>query len=177
MIDLTSLPAYTPLQWLIIAVFPCLMLAAATTDAVDMRIPNWLTSSLALAFPIAAMGTAMSFETMGLHTAVGLAGLVVGMGFFAAGWIGGGDAKLFAATLLWLGPETALAFTLLSTVLGGLLTLLLLSFRQLPMPAPLAARDWIMRLHDHKQGVPYGIALAAGGIIVFVQSGWIAGAA
>jgi len=32
---------------------------------------------------------------IGLNLAVGLAGLILGMGMFALGWIGGGDAKLF----------------------------------------------------------------------------------
>ena len=175
--DLANLPAYSLLQWSIVAVFPLLMIAAAASDAASMRIPNWLTGTLALAFPIAAAGTAMPLDTVGLHMVVGLGALVICMGLFATGWIGGGDAKFFAATALWLGPAHILGFALVSTVLGGFLTLALLSFRKLPMPAPLAAQDWIMRLHDPKEGVPYGLALAAGGLIVFGQSGWMTGAA
>lgn len=177
MLNLATLPDYTLLQWLVISTFPVFMLAAAASDAASMRIPNWLTGTLALAFPIAAAGTAMPLEALGWHGLVGFAALLVGMGLFATGWIGGGDAKFFAATVLWLGPDQVLAFTLISTVLGGLLTLFLLSFRKLPMPGPLAAQGWIMRLHDPKEGVPYGIALAAGGLIAFAQSGWLAGAA
>lgn len=175
--DIAALPAYSLLQWSIIAVFPVLMGAAAISDAASMRIPNWLTGTLALAFPVAAAGTAMPLETLGLHFAVGFGALIVCMGLFATGWIGGGDAKFFAATALWLGPVDALGFTLVSTVLGGFLTLALLSFRKLPMPAPLVAQSWLMRLHDPKEGVPYGLALAAGGLLVFGQSSWMTGAA
>ncbi|GAB5501746.1 prepilin peptidase [Pyruvatibacter sp.] len=175
--DLATLPAYSLLQWAVVGVFPALMIAAAASDAASMRIPNWLTGTLAMAFPIAAAGTAMPLETLGLHVAVGFGALIICMGLFATGWIGGGDAKFFAATALWLGPYHILGFALISTVLGGFLTLALLSFRKLPMPAPLAAQGWLMRLHDPKEGVPYGLALAAGGLLVFGQSAWIAGAA
>lgn len=174
--DLANLPSYTLLQWLVVSTFPLLMVAAATTDAASMRIPNWLTGLLALAFPLAAAGTAMPVSTLGIHVAVGLGALVVGMVLFATGWIGGGDAKFFAATVLWLGPAHILEFTLISTVLGGLLTLALLSFRKLPMPGPLVAQGWLMRLHDPKEGVPYGLALAGGGLLLFMQSGWMGGA-
>jgi len=173
--DLALLPDYTLLQWLAVGIFPAMMVAAAASDAATMRIPNWLTGSLALAFPVAAAGTAMPLGDLGLHLAVGALALVICMGLFATGWIGGGDAKFFAATALWLGPTGALGFTLVSTVLGGFLTLALLSFRKLPMPAPLAAQEWLMRLHDPKQGVPYGLALAAGGLLVFIQSAWMGG--
>ncbi len=175
--DIAALPAYSLLQWSIVAVFPLLMVTAAASDAVSMRIPNWLTGTLALAFPLAAAGTAMPIGTLGLHIAVGLGALLVCMGLFATGWIGGGDAKFFAAAALWLGPAQILGFLLVSTVLGGLLTLALLFFRKLPMPAPLAAQSWLMRLHDPGEGVPYGLALAAGGLIAFGQSVWLTGAA
>jgi len=175
--DMAALPAYTLLQWSIVAVFPLLMIAAATSDAVSMRIPNWLTGTLALAFPLAAAGTAMPAATLGLHVAVGFGALIVCMGLFATGWIGGGDAKFFAAAALWLGPAHILSFLLVSTVFGGLLTLALLFFRKLPMPAPLAGQGWLMRLHDPSEGVPYGLALAAGGLLVFGQSAWMSGAA
>lgn len=175
--DIATLPAYSLLQWSVVAVFPLLMIAAAVSDAASMRIPNWLTGTLALAFPVAAAGTAMPLETLGLHFVVGFGVLIVCMGLFATGWIGGGDAKFFAATALWLGPADVLGFTLISTILGGLLTLALLSFRSLPMPAPLVTQSWLMRLHDPKEGVPYGMALAAGGLVVFGQSTWMTGAA
>jgi prepilin peptidase CpaA len=170
---LANLPDYSVLQWLIIGVFPAVMIAGAVWDAALMRIPNWQTGALALAFPIAAAGTALSLESFGLHMAVGAGALVVVMTLFAFGWIGGGDAKLFAATALWLGPSDILAYTLITTLLGGGLTLLLLSFRGLPLPSALVGQTWLLRLHDPQEGVPYGLALAAGGLFIFSGSAWL----
>lgn len=170
---LAELPDYSPLQWAVISLFPAAMLASALWDAAAMRIPNWLTGGLALAFPIAAAGTALPLETVGWHLLTGLGALAVVMALFATGWIGGGDAKLFAASALWLGHEGILAYTLVTTMLGGGLTLLLISFRGLPLPQALIGQEWILRLHDPREGVPYGLALAAGGLLVFAQSPWL----
>ena len=176
-VDLAALPGYTLPQWLIVAVYPVLLLGAALSDAATMRIPNWLTGMLALAFPLASAGTALPLSSFGLHIAIGAGALLLGMAVFAAGWVGGGDAKLFAAISLWLGPEHMLTFGIVAALLGGMLTLALLVFRRLPLPAPLAAQAWLLRLHDPDAGAPYGLALAAGGLVAFAQSGWLAGAA
>ena len=45
----------------------------------------------------------MPLAEIGMHVAAALAVLVVTFVFFSRGWIGGGDAKLAAATALWLG--------------------------------------------------------------------------
>ena len=58
-------------------------------------------------------------------------------------------------------------------LLGGALTLLLLSFRTLPLPQYLAAQGWVQRLHDKKSGVPYGIALAAAALLVYPDTLWM----
>ena len=51
-------------------------------------------------------------------------------------------------------------------MLGGLLTLALLMLRQWPLPAVLARQDWIMRLHEKSSGIPYGVALASGALLI-----------
>jgi prepilin peptidase CpaA len=45
--------------------------------------------------------------------------------------------------------------------------MLILAIRRWPLPDVLQRIKWIDRLHDHKQGVPYGIALAAAGLLVY----------
>ncbi len=85
------------------------------------------------------------------------------------GWIGGGDAKLAAATALWFGFDYLLDYLVYASLFGGVLTLLLIQFRRLPLPALLARQKWILRLHDNGGGVPYGIALAAAALIVYPQ--------
>jgi prepilin peptidase CpaA len=53
-------------------------------------------------------------------------------------------------------------YSLIATMLGGVLTLTLLGMRQLPLPTGLARQGWILKLHDSSSGIPYGVALAAG---------------
>jgi prepilin peptidase CpaA len=47
------------------------------------------------------------------------------------------------------------------------MTLGLLMVRRWPLPVFLVKIDWVHRLHDQKSGVPYGIALAAAGLITY----------
>ena len=79
---------------------------------------------------------------------------------FARGWIGGGDAKLAAATALWLGFDQLLNYLIFASLFGGVLTLAILRFRLMPLPALLANQEWAKRLHRMDTGIPYGIALA-----------------
>ena len=99
--------------------------------------------------------------------------LVVAFGFFTQGWIGGGDAKLAAATALWFGFDHLMDYLLYASLFGGVLTLLLMQFRKLPLPGLLARQAWIQRLHDKTGGVPYGIALAAAALLVYPHTGWM----
>ena len=91
--------------------------------------------------------------------------LAIGWGMFAIGLLGGGDAKLFAATSLWMGWGGIINYLIIFSICGGLLALCLILFRRIALPAGLAEMTWIATLHDKKQGVPYGIALAAGAML------------
>ena len=117
-------------------------------------------------FAVFALAAGLTLHAIGGHVLAGLLGLFIGFTLFALGYIGGGDAKLFAVVLLWLGLKDLMPYTLVTTVLGGVLTLGLLALRRLPLPAILARQSWILRLHDSKAGVPYGVALAAGVLVV-----------
>ena len=111
-----------------------------------------------------------------MHLAAAALVLVFSFGFFTQGWIGGGDAKLVAATALWFGFDYLLDYLIYASLFGGLLTLALLQFRRLPLPAPLARQAWIIRLHETGGGIPYGIALAAAALVVYPKTGWMPGA-
>jgi prepilin peptidase CpaA len=89
--------------------------------------------------------------------------------------MGGGDAKLAAATALWLGFSSLLDYLLIAAVAGGVLTLLILLMRACPLPRSALAWAWLSRLYDRKSGVPYGVALALAALVVFPHSRvWIA---
>ncbi|WP_323015565.1 A24 family peptidase [Devosia sp.] len=149
--------------------FPIAMAWAATSDLLTMRISNALVLALGLCFVLAALAANLSLADFGLHLLAGLLVLLAGFAFFALRWIGGGDAKLAAATALWLGLSDGvlLRYLIYAGVLGGLLTLLLLGFRAFPLTPFIARHAWIARLHDKKTGVPYGVALALAGLLAF----------
>jgi prepilin peptidase CpaA len=90
---------------------------------------------------------------------------------FAAGWIGGGDAKLAAVTALWLGWGSLLEYGIWSSLFGGALTVVLLQVRMVPLPMFTARMPWLLTLHHKDTGVPYGIALAAAALVVYPESG------
>jgi prepilin peptidase CpaA len=153
--------------------FPALMAFAASSDLLTMTISNRLSIALAGGFVLLTIASGMPLPAIGWHLAAGALVLAVSFVLFTQGWIGGGDAKLAAATALWFGFDHLLAYLLYASLFGGALTLLLLQFRHLRLPAKLAQEQWIQRLHEPTTGVPYGIALAAAALIVYPQTGWM----
>ena len=151
---------------LLFAALPALLLAAAFWDLASYTIPNFLQVGLLVTFVIFAVIVGMAPGMVGLHLLAGILGLIVGFLLFALGFVGGGDAKLFACSALWFGLHDLADFALLSAVFGGILTLGLLSFRKIPLPSALGTQGWLMRLHDERGGIPYGAALAAGAFAV-----------
>ena len=151
---------------LVLFALPILLAAAAGWDLASFTIPNFISLIAVALFAVFALAVGLSLPAIGWHLLAGVTGLFVGFTLFALGWIGGGDAKLFAAVLLWLGFSDLLPYALLASIFGGVLTLALLFARQWPLPARLTRHDWILRLHDAKSGIPYGVALAAGAFIL-----------
>ena len=151
---------------LVLVALPLLLAAAGAYDLASFTIPNFLQAALLAGFAVFALALHLGASAIGLHLLAGFIGLLLGFALFALGYVGGGDAKLFAGVLLWLGLKDLMPYTLVATVLGGVLTLCLIGLRRLPLPALLARQDWILRLHDDKAGVPYGVALAAGVLVI-----------
>src|SRR5262249_44536382 len=147
--------------------FPAAMAFAASSDLLTMTISNRISLILIAGFGVLAVASGMSSMDMLLHTAAAILVLALAFGFFARGWIGGGDAKLAAASTLWLGFEHLMDYMLYASLFGGALTLLLLQLRMMPLPAALAQQEWAQRLHRKGGGVPYGIALAAAALVVY----------
>ena len=158
------------MQSVALIIFPVLMAYAASSDMLTMRIANWLVGALVVSYFILATLAGVSFMEMATNAGAALIVLVFSFAFFAFGWIGGGDAKLVAATSLWLGFGLLLPYLVYAALLGGGLTLLILAIRRYPLPPNLAKHKWIDRLHDNKSGVPYGIALAIAGLLVYSES-------
>lgn len=160
----------SPSLIIMLVIFPFVMAYAAASDLVSMKISNRLCLSLVGTFAVCAALVGLSFHDIAWHVAAGLLVLVGAFGLFAAGWIGGGDAKLAAATALWFGFDQLMPYLLLSSFGGGLLTLLILQLRAHPLPAPIASWAWARRLHAPKEGVPYGIALAFAALLILPET-------
>jgi prepilin peptidase CpaA len=153
--------------------FPGLVAFAASSDLFTMTISNKVSLALAGGFFILALAIGMGPSDMGIHAGAGAIVLVVAFVFFTLGWIGGGDAKLAAAISLWLGFDHLLQYLVNAALLGGVLTLLMINFRVLPLPGFMLRWAWIVRLHQKDAGVPYGIALAAAALLVYPDTIWM----
>jgi prepilin peptidase CpaA len=153
--------------------FPSLMAFAAASDLFTMTISNRVSLALAAAFLVLALASGMGAADILLHLGAGATVLAVAFACFAMGWVGGGDAKVAAGAALWFGFSHLLDYLLYASLFGGALTLLLLQFRQWPLPYPLTGQAWLLKLHAKESGIPYGIALAIGALAVYPETEWI----
>jgi prepilin peptidase CpaA len=163
----------TMMQILLLGLFPAAMAFAAASDLLTMTISNRLSLGLALGFFLAAFLIGMSYAEIGWHVLAALTVLAAAFTCFSFGWIGGGDAKLAAATALWFGFSHLMDYLLLAAIFGGALTLLILWCRRWPLPAAFARQPWIVRLHEMSAGIPYGIALAVAGLMIYPETAFI----
>ncbi len=163
--------------------FVALLVLAGWTDLRARRIPNWLTLSGA--------GAAIGLRLWQGWTpaADGLLGVAVGIAlsfpFFAAGFLGGGDAKLLAAVGGFMGPAALLRAALVIAVLGGVLAAAQAARRRLLGPLlwssghlllswlTLGRRGWPQPSGGERLAVPYGIAIAAGSLLCWFAPGWM----
>ena len=148
----------------IILVFTALVLAGAMSDAARFTIPNWLCGLIVLTFPAAAFAAGLGWPEIGLHLLGGLIAFLIGFALFGPGWIGGGDAKMFAAAALWFGWPMTLEFLLHTVIAGGVLALVLLALRHSLVHAPALAGRIAGSALAKDAPVPYGIAIAAGAL-------------
>jgi prepilin peptidase CpaA len=155
---------------ILLGLFPAATILAALRDLTSFTIPNWISLALIVAFvPAALIVHASPAALMGCFLA-GVGALAIGVGMFALGWIGGGDAKLFAAAALWLGWPALLPFVLWTSVAGGVLALALLCARKVAPAQLFAGPPWVGRLMAPDGDVPYGLAISAGALLAFPLS-------
>jgi prepilin peptidase CpaA len=161
-------------QAIALTLFPAVMAFAASSDLFTMTIANRVSLILVGGFGLLAVLTGMSATDVLWHAVAAAAVLAVVFVFFTCGWIGGGDAKLAAATVLWLGFAHLADYLVYASLFGGALTVLIIQFRAMPLPRLFVGRAWAERLHRGGGGVPYGIALAAAALLVYPQTEWLA---
>nr|WP_295461745.1 prepilin peptidase [Mesorhizobium sp.] len=152
----------------IFIVFPFCMAYAAISDMLSMTIANRVSLLLVATFLILAPLTGMTWSDYGWHLAAGVVVLSVTFTLFAIGGMGGGDAKLLAATALWMGfGQELMQYLVYSAAFGGLLTMLILVYRRSPLSVYTGHNIFLRNLADRDVGIPYGIALGLGGIATY----------
>lgn len=153
-------------EFLVLVLVPAALIAAGGWDLASFTIPNFIQGVLVAGFAVFVVATGMTMGALGWHLLAAAVGLGFGFALFALGLVGGGDAKLFACVALWFGLSNLFDYALVASAFGGILTLALLGFRKLPLPGLLTKQAWLLRLHDQKAGIPYGVALASGAFVV-----------
>jgi prepilin peptidase CpaA len=153
--------------------FPTLVAFAASSDLLTMTISNRVSIALVGGFLALALMSGMAPAEVLSHAGAGAVVLIVTFGFFTRGWIGGGDAKLAAATAMWFGFDYLLNYLVYASLLGGALTLMLIEFRLVPLPGLLAGQFWAQQLHRQGGDIPYGIALAGAALLVYPDTPWM----
>ena len=153
--------------------FPAAMCFAASMDFFTMTIPNRISLFLLVLFFLLVPFLGFGMQEILTHVLAGVLMFALGFFLFSLGVIGGGDAKIFAVASLWLGFEHLLTFMLITSILGGLMTLCFVFVRQMPLPFFLSNQGWALRLHDVKSGIPYGVALGFAALTVYPNSIWM----
>src|SRR6202161_2942296 len=135
------------IQAISLTLFPAVMAFAASSDFFTMTIANRVSLILVGGFGVLALLTGMSLPDLMCHAAPAAVVLVIVFIFFSRGWIGGGDAKLAAATALWLGFAHLVDYIFYASLFGGALTLAVIYFRGIPLPPVFVGLPWAERLH------------------------------
>jgi prepilin peptidase CpaA len=155
----------------ILAFYVFALVFAALSDLVSLRIPNWLTGALAIAFPVAApfagLGVADHHVDWISHIEAGAAVFAIGTMLFACRILGGGDVKLLAAMALWCGIHLLVPLIFLTSVIGGAFALIVLGLRQpLVQTTILAVLRRAPAFLHAKMPIPYGIPIAIAGVML-----------
>ena len=158
---------FSLLQVCSLAAFAGLLIAAGWQDLRTMRIANSLSLGVVACFAVwaaAGLGAGtISIATVALSLACAVVLFGIGAVAFAFGAVGGGDVKLLAAASLFAGPSHQMDFLTVMALAGGALGLAALA------GAPIGRAEAGEGTARLQVGLPYGPAIAAGGL-------WVAGA-
>jgi prepilin peptidase CpaA len=139
---------------LLLVALAAILVVAAIIDVRTFTISNRLNLAIALGAPLYWLSVALEpWPGMAVQLAVGGIVFLLFAGAFYAGMMGGGDVKLAAALALWFSPFATLKFLVLTSIAGGVLTLVVLAWHH-------------ARKLEGRPEVPYGVAIAFGGLAI-----------
>jgi prepilin peptidase CpaA len=134
-----------------------ILVFAAIVDVRTFTISNRLNLTVALLAPVYWLSIALApWPGMAIQLAAGGLVFTLFAGAFYAGMMGGGDVKLAAALALWFTPASTVKFLVLTSLAGGVLTLAVLAWHR-------------ARRREGRPEVPYGVAIAFGGLAILTQ--------
>lgn len=163
------------LEALIFVVFPFCMVFAAVSDILSMTIANRVSLVLVAAFMVIAPLTGMDWSVFGLHLAAGALVLCATFTLFAIGGMGGGDAKLMAATAVWMGFDMLLVeYLIYASFVGGVLTLATMAYRKSLLADFTRHNMFLRHFADTRVGIPYGVALGFAGLMIYPKTALVA---
>jgi len=148
--------------YIVSAIWIVTLIASGISDLRSFRIPNILPAILIVLFGI-TFGLAGFSAVLWPNVFHFLLALVIGMGLFSQGWIGGGDAKLYAAVALWFNWAGAVALIFMTTMSGLLLAAIFIGARMAGLRKNVPKED---------RRIPYGVAIAIGAISTAAWVGW-----
>ncbi|MDX5628494.1 MULTISPECIES: prepilin peptidase [unclassified Brenneria] len=168
------------LKLIIIALLIALFGLLIRADLTQRRLPNRWIGYYALLFPVYAWSQEISWIQFALHGLVAVVVFLLLLLPFVRGGIGGGDVKLGVAVMLWAGPQSAAAVLVAIGLVGALLGIAgwladLLADRKPQVASETPARESLPsfgHILSARRGVPYGVALVAGGITALISQGW-----
>ena len=168
------------LHILSLAILPTLLIGAATSDVMTYRIPNWLTLlTAALFFPM-ALATALPLAAYTWHILGGLLLFLIGFILFQFNLLGGGDAKMMAAAGLWFGMGNVMHFMTGAAIAGLIQVTFMVLWSLFMLSTEISGEGsklsgfWA-RLRPMSPNVPFGFAIALGGIVAFRDTWWLNG--
>jgi prepilin peptidase CpaA len=143
------------------------LVAAAGWDLASYTIPNRLVAAVALAGAAGLGLVAPDFAMPARFLLTAFAVLFAGGLLFAVGIWGAGDAKLLAAAALVAGPHGLPVLLEWTALAGGGLSLSILILRRLQFVNPNRRKPGCVGFLSESKGVPYGVAIAVGGIVAY----------
>lgn len=158
------------IQAVALVIFPMLMVFSAFADLFTMTIPNRVSLVLIGGYFLLAIYLQLPWQVVASHVVCGGAILLLTFVLFHFEWIGGGDAKLAASTALWFGWDHLLDYGLAASIAGGVLTLIIMELRRHDLSSKMLSYRFVALWADKRNGVPYGIALAIAGLLIYPQT-------
>ena len=142
---------------ILLGLLAVLLVVAAVIDVRTFTISNRLNATIALLAPLYWLSISLSlWPDVAIQLAMGLGVFVLLAAAFYAGMMGGGDVKLAAALALWFSPVSTVKFLVLMSLAGGVLTLVVVALHR-------------ARRREGKPEIPYGVAIAFGGLAILAQ--------